>query len=61
MAEPLLTATGLSKRFGSCIAAEDISFALQTGVVHAIVGPAKSGKSTVAASLPAPSCLTRAR
>ena len=48
MAEPLLTATGLSKRFGSCTAAEDISFALHAGVVHAIVGPAKSGKSTVA-------------
>jgi branched-chain amino acid transport system ATP-binding protein len=48
VAEPLLSAAGLSKRFGSHTAAEDISFALEGGVIHAIVGAAKSGKSTIA-------------
>lgn len=48
MAEPRLLAAGLSKRFGPHTAAEDISFALERGVIHAVVGAAGSGKSTVA-------------
>lgn len=41
-----LVATGLSKRFGQTIAANDISITLRTGTVHAIVGENGAGKST---------------
>lgn len=48
MTEPLLTAQAISKRFGARPGAEDISLALEAGLMHAVVGPAKSGKSTIA-------------
>jgi branched-chain amino acid transport system ATP-binding protein len=48
VAEPLLSLEGLYKRYGSLLAAEGISFALERGIVHGLVGPAGSGKSTIA-------------
>ncbi len=42
-----LVAAGLGKRFGSTIAASNISITLGTGRVHAVVGENGAGKSTV--------------
>src|SRR5262249_41401347 len=44
---PILTATGLTKRFGGFVAVEDVGFALVPGVVTAMIGPNGAGKSTV--------------
>jgi branched-chain amino acid transport system ATP-binding protein len=44
---PVLTATGLTKRFGGFMAVEDVGFALAPGVVTAMIGPNGAGKSTV--------------
>jgi putative phosphonate transport system ATP-binding protein len=44
---PLLTADGLSKRYGARVACEAISFALNQGEVLAIVGESGSGKTTL--------------
>lgn len=41
-----LVASGLNKRFGQTVAANDISITLRTGTVHAIVGENGAGKST---------------
>jgi ABC-2 type transport system ATP-binding protein len=41
-----VTATGLSKRFGSVVAVDDVSFTLQPGVVTGFLGPNGAGKST---------------
>ncbi len=51
MAEALVSAQGLTKRFGSSTAVEDISFVLEAGASHAIVGTTNSGKSALAGLL----------
>lgn len=42
-----LEATGLAKRFGGIVAAEDISIAVGAGSIHAVIGPNGSGKTTL--------------
>jgi ABC-type branched-subunit amino acid transport system ATPase component/ABC-type branched-subunit amino acid transport system permease subunit len=44
---PLLVADSLTKRFGSVVAADQVSLELATGEVCALVGPNGSGKTTV--------------
>ena len=42
----LLSAEGLTKRFGGVLAAKDVAFALEAGEMLAIIGPNGAGKST---------------
>ncbi|WP_198374779.1 ABC transporter ATP-binding protein [Neoroseomonas rubea] len=42
----LLSAEGLTKRFGGVLAAKDVSFGLEGGEMLAIIGPNGAGKST---------------
>jgi ABC-type glutathione transport system ATPase component len=46
--EPVLTATGLVKEFGTFRAVDDVSFTVQAGRSLAIVGESGSGKTTIA-------------
>jgi ABC-2 type transport system ATP-binding protein len=43
---PTLTVDSLTKRFGSVVAVDDLSFVAQPGLVTGLVGPNGSGKST---------------
>jgi ribose transport system ATP-binding protein len=44
---PLLSADGVSKRFGGVIALHDASFACERGEIHALLGGNGAGKSTL--------------
>ncbi len=44
--EPLLKVLGLDKRFGGVVAANKVSFSLESGDMLAIIGPNGAGKST---------------
>jgi branched-chain amino acid transport system permease protein len=45
--EDLLTVTKLSKSYGGVKPAQDISFSLKRGHIHALIGPNGAGKSTM--------------
>ncbi len=47
MAEVLLSARGLTKRFGGLAAVNDVSLDLQRNQIHAVIGPNGAGKSTL--------------
>ena len=47
MAEPLLVATALGRRFGGLVAVDDVSLSLAPKTVHAVIGPNGAGKSTL--------------
>ena len=51
MAEPLLHASGLAKRFGGIAAADEISLEVPEGELHAVIGPNGAGKTTLIAQL----------
>jgi branched-chain amino acid transport system ATP-binding protein len=51
MAEPLLRAQHVSKRFGGLTAVDDVSLELYAGEIHAVIGPNGAGKSTLLAVL----------
>jgi branched-chain amino acid transport system ATP-binding protein len=47
MAEPLLSARGLTKRFGGLAAVNDVTLDLWRSRIHAVIGPNGAGKSTL--------------
>ena len=47
MSEVLLSARGLTKRFGGLAAVNDVSVDLWRGRIHAVIGPNGAGKSTL--------------
>ncbi len=51
MAEPLLAATGLIKRFGGLIATDNVSIDVRPGEIHALIGPNGAGKTSLVSQL----------
>jgi branched-chain amino acid transport system ATP-binding protein len=46
MAEPMLAANGLIKRFGGLIATDNVSIDVRPGEIHALIGPNGAGKTS---------------
>src|SRR5688500_16267582 len=44
---PLLSATGIDKRFGGVVALDGAAFACEAGEIHALLGENGAGKSTM--------------
>ncbi len=51
MVEPLLATSGLTKRFGGLVAANDVALGVEPGEIHAVIGPNGAGKTTLIAAL----------
>ena len=47
MAEPMLCALGLTRRFGGLVAVREVSIELRPGQIHAVIGTNGAGKSTL--------------
>lgn len=47
MTSPVLSTTGLTKRFGALTACDQVTLDLRSGEIHAIIGPNGAGKSTL--------------
>jgi ABC-type branched-subunit amino acid transport system ATPase component len=58
---PLLSATGIDKRFGGVVALHAADFACEPGEIHALLGENGAGKSTMIKVLCGSSSLTLAR
>ena len=46
-AQPILSVTGLSKRYGGLVALADYHLRLEAGTIHGIIGPNGAGKTTL--------------
>jgi len=44
--EPVLSVEGLTKKFDSVVAVEDVHFELRAGEIHGLIGPNGAGKTT---------------
>ena len=47
MAEPLVVASGLTKRYPGVVALDNVDFSLERGEVHVLFGENGAGKSTL--------------
>jgi len=49
--DPLLSISGLSKRFGGVVASDNVTLQVKPGELHAIIGPNGAGKTTLITQL----------